>query len=84
MENISTSNNQDNVAITQEVSFTTGLDNISRAIHNQPLKENDSQANELLWKNITNDFEQIYPHLDEKDRQKVAASREGIEDVAIV
>lgn len=84
MGNINTSNNQDNIAITQEASYTTGLDNISRAIHNQPLKENNSQANERLWNNIINDFEQIYPHIDEKDRQKVAASREGIEDVAIV
>lgn len=84
MENISMSNTQDHIALTQDASYTTGLDNISRAIHNQPLKENDSQANERLWKNITNDFEQIYPHLDEKARQKVAASREDIEDVAIV
>lgn len=83
MEKINTSNNQD-IALSQDASYTTGLDNISRAIHNQPLKENDSQANERLWKNITNDFEQIYPHIDEKDRQKVAASRADIEDVAIV
>ncbi|TWH48680.1 hypothetical protein [Sporomusa sp. KB1] len=83
MKNTNT-NNQDNAPSTQDASFTTGLDNINSAIHNQPLKENDSQANERLWKNIMNDFEEVYPPIDEKGRQKIAASREDIEDVAIV
>jgi hypothetical protein len=83
MKNTNTSN-QDNATVTQDASFTTGFDNIKHAIHHQPLQENDNQANERLWKNITNNYEEVYPHVDEKGRQKVAASKEGIEDVAII
>jgi hypothetical protein len=83
MNHTNTSNSHAN-AIPQEASFTTGLDNIKRAIHHQPLKTNDSQASERLWNDINHNYGQVYPHIDEAVSLKVAATREGIEDVAIV
>lgn len=84
MENANTGSDYTNAATTPEASFTTGLDNINRAINHHPLKTNNSQENENLWNNITHNFNQVYPPIDENARKKIAASRKDIEKVAIV